>query len=183
MATHIWMSGHLIRSGTAVCRHGSSASTAGRACTLLCVVPLVLITACAKSPLAPTASSRTTAVTASAGPSINIDDPNIGDPDEKKTFVLLAQLYSYEDPNENNVLGTLTVRLTQAIGDPSIFNATGLATIPSIRPANATSPRMSTSPPSPKRPSISARPRPNSPDKARGSHASPSLGCGKTKPR
>jgi hypothetical protein len=44
-----------------------------------------------------------------------------------RTFVLLAKLSSYEDPNQSNVLGTLNLRLTQAIGNPNEFNATGLA--------------------------------------------------------
>lgn len=101
MATHMWMSGHLIRPGSAVSCHGSSASAHSvwrahriRGCVLLSLAPLALVTACAKSPLAPSASSLTTAVTASAGPTTHISDP------DEKTFVLLAELHSYDDPNE-----------------------------------------------------------------------------------
>jgi hypothetical protein len=99
----------------------SGVLTGFEACVLLSLAPLALVTACAKSPLAPSASSLTTAVTASAGPTTHISDP------DEKTFVLLAELHSYDDPNENNVLGTLNIRLTQATGDPHLFNAAGLA--------------------------------------------------------
>src|SRR5262249_13004964 len=50
-----------------------------------------------------------------------IDDPN------ERTFVLTAQLHSYSDPGQNNVLGVLQIRLRQAIGDPNSFDAAGLA--------------------------------------------------------
>src|SRR5262249_5233851 len=38
-----------------------------------------------------------------------------------------AQLHSYSDPGQNNVLGVLQIRLRQAIGDPNSFDAAGLA--------------------------------------------------------
>jgi hypothetical protein len=78
----------------------------------------MVVTGCGRSPMAPSASGPSAATIGKV--------TNIGDPQER-TFVLLGKLYSYEDPNENNVIGALELRLRQSIGDPHIFEVTGLA--------------------------------------------------------
>jgi WD40-like Beta Propeller Repeat len=62
-------------------------------------VPFVaLLAACAKSPVAPNASVRATSIIPRGGPTTNGSDP------EQRTFGLTAELGSFDDPGENNVL-------------------------------------------------------------------------------
>jgi hypothetical protein len=75
--------------------------------------------------LAPTASAPrqgeqlAAPAAASAEPTANTSAP------DQRTFALLAQLHGFNDPGE--MLGTLHLQLTRAIGDPHIFTVKGLA--------------------------------------------------------